>query len=75
MAMVDTQIISIGANISGNIDALDQDRPLLPQNMLSQLGSTSRLSHFACSSKTAVPSFVWRHRGSHRLDRVAEQAD
>ena len=37
MAMVDAQIISIGANISGNIDALDQDRPLLSQNMLSQL--------------------------------------
>lgn len=37
MATVDAQIISIGANISGNIDALDQDRPLLSQNMLSQL--------------------------------------
>jgi hypothetical protein len=37
MATVDAQILSIGANISGNIDALDQDRPLLSQNMLSQL--------------------------------------
>lgn len=37
MATVDAQICSIGANISGNIDALDQDRPLLSQNMLSQL--------------------------------------
>lgn len=37
MATVDAQIRSIGTNIEGNIDALDQDRPLLSQNMLSQL--------------------------------------
>lgn len=37
MVTADAQILSIGANISGNIDALDQDRPLLSQNMLSQL--------------------------------------
>jgi hypothetical protein len=37
MATVDAQILSVGANISGNIDALDQDRPLLSQNMLAQL--------------------------------------
>ena len=37
MATIDAQILSVGANISGNIDALDQDRPLLSQNMLSQL--------------------------------------
>lgn len=37
MATVDAQIVSVGANISSNIDALAQDRPLLSQNMLSQL--------------------------------------
>lgn len=37
MATVDAQILSIGENISSNIDALDQNRPLLSQNMLSQL--------------------------------------
>jgi hypothetical protein len=37
MATADAQIRSIGANIEGNIDALNQDRPLLSQNMLSQL--------------------------------------
>lgn len=37
MATVDTQIVSIGENISGNIDALAHDRALLAQNILSQL--------------------------------------
>ncbi len=37
MATVDSQIRSIGVNISGNIDALADDRPLLAQNLLSQL--------------------------------------
>ncbi|TVU62032.1 AAA family ATPase [Paenarthrobacter nitroguajacolicus] len=37
MGTVDAQIRSIGANISGNIDALGHDRGLLAQNLLSQL--------------------------------------
>jgi hypothetical protein len=37
MSSVDSQIQSIGENISGNIDALADDRALLAQNLLSQL--------------------------------------
>lgn len=37
MSSVDSQIRSIGANISANIDLLARDRALLAQNLLSQL--------------------------------------
>jgi hypothetical protein len=37
MASVDSQILSVCANISSNIDALAHDRALLAQNILSQL--------------------------------------
>lgn len=37
MATIDTQIRSAAANISNNIDTLAHDRPLLAQNLLSQL--------------------------------------
>lgn len=64
MATVEAQIRSVAMNISGNIDALNHDRGLLAQNLLSQLRNLVEAIAVRLYSKDGSADFHYESTGA-----------